>query len=81
MEWISVNDRLPELGSKILVAIKEWDFLDKQAELTVHMAEFVKSFKGDRTVFEVIDTGGTDTYDIKQIEGWMPLPPPPTLEP
>lgn len=62
MEWISVNDRLPNAGQKVLIT-----FRDPGGSI-VDTARRCSDFGWDVTNWEVPD---------RLITHWMPLPEPP----
>ena len=70
MEWISVNDRLPENGQRVIAANYD-PILTKKHDIQTAM------YRGG----EWLDTWNHE--DIEYLPGsvthWMPLPPPPTV--
>ena len=66
-QWISVKERLPEVG-KVVLAYTYYETF-----------EFVKLTRHERTTF--IGTRGChDYWDVMDILYWMPLPEPPKEE-
>lgn len=79
-KWISVKDRLPDIGTEVLV----YDGTDiVQAYVGIHKG--IKRWVGSRNVTDSMADGYVqdrtickigDTFDF--ITHWMPLPEPPT---
>lgn len=65
MNWISVNDRLPEEGEEVLVVLKSDRVFYYIAELTIN-APYPFWWSQDRGLFT-----------LDEITHWMPLPEPP----
>ncbi|UEA17557.1 DUF551 domain-containing protein [Pasteurella canis] len=67
--WISVKDRLPEIGQQVIAII------DGVAQITIYDCEEWFAYN-----FEWIDgTEWNGTHvNIEQVTHWRPLPPPPT---
>ena len=63
MEWISVNDRLPEKSGEFLCSTKEASI-------------YVGFYKKHHNIFYVYGAGSDPIGDIK-FTHWMPLPEPP----
>jgi hypothetical protein len=63
MEWISLNDRLPEIDGKYIVA-----YTNNSKSITVAL------FSRMDSLFTHIRTGA----EFMTITHWMPLPKPPT---
>jgi len=63
MEWISVEERLPENGALVLLTAHEWN--DKAKPIFIEVGRFVGG------VF--VDMEGDEAYT----DYWMPLPEPP----
>lgn len=73
-EWISVDDRLPELGVEVLVykPASKWGKIQFDTWDEQHEAPLSWSSATIPTGF-----GWNDTDDFYDITHWMPLPPPP----
>jgi hypothetical protein len=70
MEWISVNDRLPEENTEVLGVESETNFFRTH----VIMCKRLSGLWLDLMWFDEIDG-----YQTANITHWMPLPPPPTV--
>lgn len=70
-EWISVKDRLPEIGQKVLV-------FDVDAELDISKDIHIFSFECDEDGYYWSDEGGW-WNDFENVSHWMPLPEPPEM--
>jgi len=66
MEWISVNDRLPEEGGRY------WCFLEHQNDLGKSNFQWNCSFNETESVFS-----DSTLNDGEIVTHWMPLPEPP----
>ena len=63
-KWISVKDRLPEIGQPVLICIPKWEGEEIQAA----------KLESDGKMFEVCGEFYAGTWDVTH---WMPLPEPP----
>lgn len=77
MEWINVNDRLPEFDEKVLL-FDDWEATDsktKYKDVRVgYLAEYTRRKTSDG-VYTSIEWGGTEfAFNITH---WMPQPEPP----
>lgn len=61
-EWISMNDRLPEIGKDVLVYYPKWEGTEIQVG---HLCV-------DKLTFDVC--GGEFNFSVKKVTHWMPLP-------
>lgn len=68
MNWISVNDRLPECYEKVLLA-----FINFDGTISTECG-----FWDGYSKFNIF--GYTVTFDKCRITHWMPLPKPPEVE-
>lgn len=62
--WISVKDRLPEIGKSVLIYYPKWDGDEIQ----------VAKLEGDEMMFDIC---GEFNIGTGAITHWMPLPEPP----
>ena len=67
-EWISVKDRLPEVGGTYLIAGNNPPF-----KMAVYVAHFVRFESGPEWSFD----GHYKDVSAPTISHWMPLPEPP----
>lgn len=65
MEWISVEDKLPDHGQKVICFGRQWD---------VNFAVFQVGWGGEPE-FTNVKPG---CFDNPGVTYWMPLPDPPT---
>ena len=68
MEWIDVNDRLPENNSDVLVYDSDYN--------TVYSANYNSKYF-NQTGFWLNEAGGEYQYEFEYVTHWMPLPEPP----
>ena len=69
--WISVNDRLPELGRRVLVCYHFWADKDK-----VYQIAYLKETKNDGIQFVTYEG-----FNLPTVTHWQPLPEQPeTME-
>ena len=66
MEWISVNDRLPENVEDVLIVY------DKSVYVGVWWPDSAVIFANQPGMYD-------DTIPKNEVTHWMPLPPPPTV--
>lgn len=72
-DWISVNDRLPEMNQVVMVYVPEFDGFEIQLSEWVEYYEAPVSFST-----ETIKTGeGWADHDFDEVSHWQPLPEPP----
>jgi hypothetical protein len=69
MKWISVKDKLPEIGKTGVYAS---DFVFAYDGQNVFESRYIKPSKGDAWWHEV------NTGDRKEVTHWMPFPKPPS---
>lgn len=75
MEWISVKDRLPEIGQRVLVYQKSGVFGGNEIEITYRIDEFYES--SEEINNQIVWDGQGMCNDIHH---WMPLPEPPVSD-
>ena len=74
MEWISVNNRLPEIYKEVLGfvhgMIHQGYFMPAS-----HISEYISKQKPEKILF----FDGMGYSDLGYVTHWMPLPDPPTV--
>lgn len=74
-EWISVEDRLPEVGDRVLVfeetCFGPFQSIDEWIEYTEMPVEFSSA--------TIVTGHGWADSDPEEITHWMPLPPNPSI--
>jgi len=76
MDWISVDDRLPEIGSHVLSCCKRLDGCWEITRTQFLYNEYISSH-----FWNYFSSGcGCCDADMKNVTHWMPLPEPPKDE-
>jgi hypothetical protein len=73
--WISVKDRLPEVGKAVLVVVKQLDFDDNRYYYTVHSGYFCNnSYRGSSwyTTTHVSEDRVREENECEVI-AWIPM--------
>lgn len=88
MEWISVNDQLPEEGKVIIIygrpSIYEYpDYVCKlgQVEVEAVMTSFDQYAGEEQKCLHFNSLDGEISFYLENITHWMPLPDPPECNP
>lgn len=73
MDWISVEDALPELGAEVLVYCPR-----KECRKVTALARFIR-YEGSQDFYWDNDYPGKGNMHLAEsVTHWMPLPPPPS---
>ena len=71
-DWISVDDRLPDIGDRVLVNLSgDLIVLELREEIPTYEEAFLPFYYWHEPYDEMLDI----EYD--EVVHWMPLPPPP----
>jgi len=76
-EWISVKDRLPEIGEEVLCYCPHK--IEAGRNPVTALVRLIP-YEGAREYYWDNYYGGNNTHVMKAVTHWQPLPPPPTGE-